>query len=285
MPNSMVQSFAKKTGKSVDRVEHLWDKAKKIATDAGRTDDYAYITGVLKKMLGLKESLSDEVIKIFEDTKIAGWKNGRPQLKNKDGKLVDYTDITDDDPESSKPESENPTQAQKDAGNYKKYHMKMNSWDISIENPVGSTRSGIDKDGKKWSTKMNHHYGYLKGTEGKDKDHIDCFINPEILDSKGIKLEFDKDNDVGTIDTEVYVINQVNPTTDKFDEHKCMLGFNDEKEAKEAYLSNYEKGWKGLGSIKTMSVTDFSDWAFSGKKSKPAESLSDKVIKIFEDTK
>ena len=26
---------------------------------------------------------------------------------------------------------------------------------------------------------MRHHYGYIRGKRGKDKDHVDIFIGPE----------------------------------------------------------------------------------------------------------
>lgn len=70
-----------------------------------------------------------------------------------------------------------PTDAQKEAGNYKKLHVKKDGLDISIENPKGSIRSGKDSDGETWETKMNNDYGYIKGTVGKDKDHLDVFLS------------------------------------------------------------------------------------------------------------
>ena len=146
-----------------------------------------------------------------------------------------------------------PTEAQKDAGNYKKKHIRYNGMEISIENPAGSTRRGKSASGKEWSSHMYHHYGYIRGTMGKDKDHIDVFIKP------------------GTKETDkVYVVNQFNKDK-KFDEHKCMLGFTTEIAAKRAYLMNYEKGWDGLGSIVEMSIDDFKKWVYSGRKMTPAK--------------
>ncbi|MFA5376025.1 MAG: hypothetical protein WC455_09800 [Dehalococcoidia bacterium] len=141
----------------------------------------------------------------------------------------------------------NPSEAQKMSGNYPKAHIRLHGLDISIENPKGSTRRGKSKDGKEWSNKMHHHYGYFKQTEGKDKDHIDVFI--------GSKPESDT----------AFVVNQVNPGSGVFDEHKVMMGFSTQDEAEKAYLSNYEKGWKGLGSIEEVSVADLKVWLKSGK--------------------
>ncbi|MDR0824949.1 MAG: hypothetical protein LBN74_07620 [Prevotella sp.] len=150
--------------------------------------------------------------------------------------------------EIAKAESEtdtNPTEAQKKAGNYKKGKVTVQDFDISVEQPKGSTRTGTDEKGKAWSVTMNNTYGYIRGTEGKDGDHIDVFLgdNPE---SKNI-----------------FVVDQVNPNTGEFDEHKVMLGFNSIGEAREAYLSNYEEGWQGLGNMTEVDVDTFRKWTDS----------------------
>jgi len=145
-----------------------------------------------------------------------------------------------------------PTPAQAEAGNYKKKHIRYNGMEISIENPAGSVRSGKSPDGKEWKSKMYHHYGYIRGTQGRDKDHIDVFIKP------------------GTTETEkVFVINQVNKDG-SFDEHKCMLGFDNKDEAIKAYLKNYEKGWK-VGPTVSMTIFNFKKWVYKGRKIKQAE--------------
>ncbi|WP_279499536.1 hypothetical protein [Aeromonas veronii] len=144
-----------------------------------------------------------------------------------------------------------PTDAQKEAGNYKKGHLKLLGFDIALENPKGSTRSGTDKDGKAWQSTMAHDYGYIKRTLGADGDHVDVFIG-EQPDSET-----------------VYVVDQVDPKTGKFDEHKVMMGFADEQAARDGYLANYEKGWKGLGSIKAMPVSEFKRWVKEGDTTKP----------------
>lgn len=146
-----------------------------------------------------------------------------------------------------------PTEAQIKAGNYRKGHVKIDGFDITIENPKGSVRSGVDEKGNKWSTEMQNDYGYIKGTESVDGDHIDIFLSNHLNDWNGT----------------VYVVDQV---TDGggFDEHKVMYGFNSQEEAREAYLSNYSKGWKGLGSITAVSKDDFRKWVDSShRKTKP----------------
>lgn len=157
---------------------------------------------------------------------------------------------------------QNPTEAQKEAGNYKKGHVKVDGFDITIENPKGSVRSGKDADGKEWSVTMNNDYGYIRGTEGVDGDHIDVFLsdNPE--------------------QGNVYVIDQVNQKTGEFDESKVMYGFNSLEEAKDAYLSNFEKGWK-VGVVSGVSKEEFRKWIESSvRKTKPFSEY--KSVKVEE---
>lgn len=145
----------------------------------------------------------------------------------------------------------NPTEAQKEAGNYKKGHVKINGFDVSIEQPVGSVRSGKDASGKEWSQVMNNTYGYIRGTESVDGDHIDVFLGP------------DMNSDM------VYVVDQVN-TDGSFDEHKVMMGFPSLEDARSAYLSNYEEGWQGLGNITGVALDEFKKWIDSStRKTKP----------------
>lgn len=149
-----------------------------------------------------------------------------------------------------------PTEAQKEAGNYKKGHVQVGTFDITIEQPQGSVRKGTDANGKKWESKMHNTYGYFRGTEGVDGDHIDVFLSNDIDGWNGRK---------------VYVVDQYNPDG-SFDEHKVMLGFNDMDEAKSDYLANYEKGWEDGRRIvvSTTNLEDFEKWIDSShRKTKP----------------
>jgi len=144
-----------------------------------------------------------------------------------------------------------PSAAQKEAGNYKLGKATIQGLPLSIENPVGSTRRGVDEDGTPWETIMAHHYGYIRGTKGADKDHIDTFIGPNQASDK------------------VFVIDQVNPATGKFDEHKVMLGFDTATEAQAAYKANYADNWQGGDNITSTTVEGFKDWLASGKTTRP----------------
>lgn len=149
-----------------------------------------------------------------------------------------------------------PTEAQKKAGNYKKGHLSFGGYDFTVETPKGVTRSGKDEQGKPWSVTMHDTYGYILGKIGVDGDHIDMFINDAA--------------DLDTFDGNVYVVDQVNPETGEFDEHKVMYGYPSEEAATEAYLANYSKGWKGLGNVTSVPKATFDKWLESSdRKTKP----------------
>lgn len=149
-----------------------------------------------------------------------------------------------------------PTEAQKKAGNYKKGHLSFGGYDYTVETPKGVTRSGKDEQGKPWSVTMHDIYGYILGKIGVDGDHIDMFINDAA--------------DLDSFDGNVYVVDQVNPETGEFDEHKVMYGFPDEAAATKAYLSNYSQGWKGLGKVTSVPKATFDKWLESSdRKTKP----------------
>ena len=145
-----------------------------------------------------------------------------------------------------------PTEAQKKAGNYKMGHLRLDGYNITIENPKGSVRRGTDSKGNAWENTLNNDYGYIRGTEGVDGDHIDVYLSDNPTEGN------------------VFVIDQVNPETREFDEHKVMYGFNSAEEAREAYLANFSEGWNGLGTITEVSKEEFKKWIESShRKTKP----------------
>ena len=158
--------------------------------------------------------------------------------------------------EAEKQVNTNPTEPQKEAGNYRKGHVQVGTFDVTIENPKGSVRSGVDADGNKWSVTMNNSYGYIRGTEGVDGDHIDVFLS---------------DNIDGWNGSRAFVIDQYNEDG-TFDEHKVMLGFNDADEAQSAFASNYDKEWAEKRKLVCTPVTidEFEKWINSShRKTKP----------------
>lgn len=147
----------------------------------------------------------------------------------------------------------NPTPGQKLAGNYKKHHMRIHGLDISIENPKGSTRTGEGKDGKKWSSTMPDHYGYIKRTQGADGDHVDVYVGSN-----------DRSN-------RVYVIDQKDPDTGSFDEHKVMIGYGDRDAATAAYRAAFSDKKNRIMKVTRLSVAEFKNWLKNGNTKQPVK--------------
>lgn len=132
-----------------------------------------------------------------------------------------------------------PSQAQLEAGNYPKEKRQFRGLTVSIENPAGSVRSGVDRDGHKWRIKMHHDYGYINRSMGVDGDQVDCYIGPD-----------------ESADT-VYVVHQRKAGDWKaYDEDKCMLGFASQEAAIAAYLKHYDDR-RFLGPVTAMPFDEF----------------------------
>jgi hypothetical protein len=153
-----------------------------------------------------------------------------------------------------------PTEGQKKAGNYKLGRVRIAGMDICIENPEGSTRRGTAPDGTPWETTMGSHYGYFGQSKAKDGDHVDVFIKP------GTPEDFSG---------QVFVVDQIEPETGKYDEAKAMLGYASEEEARDAYLANYDDDWQGLGAISAVPLPAFRAWVKSSEAKRPLGTLKD----------
>jgi GGDEF domain-containing protein len=153
-----------------------------------------------------------------------------------------------------------PTDEQKAAGNYKKGHFSWNGFNITIENPKDSTRSGTDDNGNAWSNTMQAHYGYLKRTEGADGEHVDVFFGQNEVSEK------------------VYVIDQRRDKGNRgpFDEHKIMIGFKNKMDAINAYKGSYQKGW-GVGNVSTLTTDELKSWLAEGDLKKPYSGQPEKT--------
>ncbi len=152
-----------------------------------------------------------------------------------------------------------PTEAQKKAGNYAKDHVHIHGLDITIENAKGAERRGVDRGGKPWSVTMPAHYGYIKGTVGKDKDHVDVYVGPHPKSPH------------------VFVVDQKDADTAKFDEHKVMLGFSSRAQAQRAYIAGFSdgKGHRRLGHMEEMPVAVFKRWLGGGDTTVRAKGAAD----------
>ncbi len=147
-----------------------------------------------------------------------------------------------------------PTDAQKEAGNYRKEHIRFQGLPITIENKAGSERSGVDGAGKRWSCKLPADYGYIKRTEGADGDHVDVYVGP----------------DAGS--RQVFIVNQ-HELGGKFDEHKVLLGFDSEQQAVDHYCRAFSdgRGHERIGSVETVSMDTFKHWLANGSTDKKAK--------------
>ena len=209
--------------------------------------------GLLKEVSQIADQLKNETSVIKKLPLLKRYAEISKQLggKAEDTAMANVDKKANQAATSPKNDLPQPTEQEKETGTYRKGKVKLHGLDILIENPKGSTRAGTDPSGNKWTITMKHHYGEFVGTKGADGDQIDVFIgnNPE--------------------SEKVFVIDQVDPTTGEFDEHKVMLGFTNHANAKKGYQANYESGWQGLGAIKEMKLAQFKAWVTSGTKNKP----------------
>lgn len=146
-----------------------------------------------------------------------------------------------------------PTPAQQEAGNAKLGHVRLHGLDVSIQVPKGGTRRGTDKTGQSWERETSAHYGYLRRTRGADDEQVDVYLGPHAEDAS----------------KPVFVIDQVQPGTTRFDEHKVMLGFENGRAARRAYEANFPKGLKVFGGIRSMPLAAFKDWLGQGDLTHP----------------
>ena len=147
-----------------------------------------------------------------------------------------------------------PTQEDLESGDYNKGRLEVQGIAIAIENPKGSTRKGVDQQGKEWSSTMKDHYGYIQRTEGADGDAVDVFIGDNPSSEK------------------VFIVDQVDPSTGQFDEHKVVIGAKSSAQAKMFYNRNYDKGWKGAAAITEFTTDEFKTWIAQSDTTQPVNS-------------
>lgn len=223
--------------------------------------------------MGYDALLRNENISARGSTVAHGDYGGRSGLPHKELVLYDPTRVrsiyAQFDPESvdsaqlSKARggavNHTPTDAQKSAGNYAKRRMSFQGIPITIENELGSTRSGRDDRGRAWSCKLPADYGYIRGTEGSDGDHVDCYVGPA------------PDSNL------VVLVNQRHLNGDMgFDEHKAILGAPSEKAALKIYCDGFSdgRGPDRVMSVEVMSIDAFKNWLRKGNTQRPARAKS-----------
>ena len=212
-----------------------------------------------KKINGVIKSLTNSGCAMPETSQMG---NSRYLLYSNDSKHRHNSNIAHCDNLSSKDVTKSLTYS----GHKLQGRTRLYGMDISIENKKGSYRSGVDKDGHKWNVLMHYDYGYIRGTVGTDKDHLDCYVGSDKNANK------------------VYVIHQNDPVTHKYDEDKCMLCFSNAADAKAAYMKQYDRpGF--YGSMTTMTIDQFKSFVFSHKGRMIHKSFDINITDITEDNK
>lgn len=243
---------------TVNKEEMADTYLKHSVTGGGLYRDLSYYLGEQKKASLFLKDMGIDGVKVIAKRNAGGNKEGKMNyviFDENNAQITSHTKFSLRLKSAIEETETNPSDAQKESGNYKKGHIKFGGYDYTIENPKGSTRSGKDADGKEWKVIMHDTYGYIRGKFGKDGDHLDMFINDKA----------DLDNWNG----DVFVVDQVNPDG-SFDEHKVMYGYDSMSDAEKAYLANYSKGWQGLGNITGASKAEFDKWLdTSNRKLKP----------------
>lgn len=117
--------------------------------------------------------------------------------------------------------------------------------DLAVENKKRTVREWGKKPDER--TKMFYDYGYIRGTMGVDGDPVDIYWGRDREAKK------------------VYIIHQLNPKTGKYDEDKCMLGFDSWESARDAYLAHYDSQ-EFLGKHTEMDVETFKEKVFKTEK-------------------
>lgn len=151
---------------------------------------------------------------------------------------------------------EEPTEAQAEAGNYAKGHPgKLEGQEVTIETPSGGTRKGTDETGRKWESVSKTDYGYILNTKGADGDHVDVYVGPKGETGK------------------IFVMNQLDPATGEFDEHKVFIGYDTAMKALADYRQNYDEPKSTtnsrIGEVVPMDRKEFNDWLHNGDLRQP----------------
>jgi hypothetical protein len=130
--------------------------------------------------------------------------------------------------------------------------VRVHGLEVRVENVRGSYREGVSPDGKAWRNRLAAHYGYFAGTRGADGDPVDVFVGP-FPESES-----------------VWVINQRHVGGKSgFDEHKCLVGFHTEQQARDAYRDSFDRDWTGLASIVACTFSQLKWWLRSGNHKTP----------------
>ena len=135
------------------------------------------------------------------------------------------------------------THEQGEANNVQRAHVTWEDIPITLEAPEGGVRRGLTPEGERWQSRMGAAYGYIKGTEGGDGQHVDVFLgpNPEQRQNAFVLDELDRD-------------------TGKFRQHKVFIGFDNVGAAVRAYQQSQGKSIEDIAGIGELSIPELKEW-------------------------
>ncbi|MDK1039265.1 MAG: hypothetical protein QGD91_10185, partial [Actinomycetota bacterium] len=232
----------------------------------------------------LQELVDEKLIKVNDEGEIQVLPKGRRQMAAQtvevrrerkkqtlrtrgvdEDELGPTVDILEMEPAFSVAETQTdvtPTEAQKEAGNYKKGRFTWNGVEIAIENPAGSVRSGVSRQGVAWQQTMNSGYGYFTSkpgadtVEGEPTEGVDVYVGPDITVPMA------------------YVINQAKDSSqeavgENFDEHKVMVGYPSQQAAIDAYQLDFQPARDYQIDVVAMLPEQLKGWLDKPQHDKP----------------
>lgn len=121
--------------------------------------------------------------------------------------------------------------------------IKWNNLDIGLEYRPTEVRF----PGRRNSRKLRSGYGHIRNYRGADGEALDCYLAPSFFNDDKTP------SDASRQPTErLWEVSQISPEDGSFDEHKYMLGFLNEDDAKAAYL--HEMPLDYFGGIREVGI-------------------------------
>lgn len=122
--------------------------------------------------------------------------------------------------------------------------LKIQGLPITVETLKGEVRQGRD-----FSVTMPADYGFIQGTVGADGDEMDCYIGPN-PNAKNV----------------VVVYQSRLEDKNAFDEHKCMIGYDNMADALHDYFMGHHKSRDIFMKYEQMSISAFKKWLSNNAK-------------------